>query len=91
MKNKLSTLERGIFLTIGLPSLFQCIRFYEDLRKAVLKSPDYYHYFSWFIFLLVVGTLFVGLFIGSFITERNIARNLEKTKGAQGEATDAPS
>ncbi|HUP10851.1 MAG TPA: hypothetical protein VM187_01520 [Niastella sp.] len=40
---------------------------------------------------MVIGIFSIGLYIGFTISERNIARNLEKTKTAQGEATDAPS
>jgi uncharacterized membrane protein YiaA len=91
MKAKLFTLEKGIFLAIGLPSLFTSLRYYEDLRKAIPKSSDYYHYFSLFIFFLVIGTLFIGLFIGISIAEKNITRNLEKNKGGQDESREATS
>jgi hypothetical protein len=89
MKGKLFTLEKSLFLTIGLPSLFTSLRYYEDLRKAIPKTSDYYHYFSLFILFLIIGTLSIGLFIGLFVAERNITRNLEKNKAGQSEPTDA--
>jgi hypothetical protein len=88
MKSKLFTLEKSIFLAIGLPSLFTSLRYYEDLRKAISKSPDYYHYFSLFIFFLVIGTLFIGLFIGISIAEKNIAKNMEKKQRTEGEPAE---
>jgi hypothetical protein len=91
MKTKLFTLEKAPFLTLGVSPLIASFRYYEDLRKAAPPNPDYYHAFTFFILLLVVGIFSIGLYIGFYISERNISRNLEKTKAARDEASDAPS
>jgi hypothetical protein len=91
MKTKLFTLEKAPFLTLGVSPLIASFRYYEDLRKAAPPNPDYHHAFTFFILLLVVGIFSIGLYIGFYISERNISRNLEKTKAARDEASDAPS
>ena len=91
MKGKLFTLEKAPFLTLGVSPIIAAFRYYEDLRKAAPPSNDYHHAFTFFLLFLVIGIFSIGLYIGFYVSERNIARNLEKTKTAQGEATDAPS
>lgn len=91
MKYKLFTLEKAPFLAIGLFFLGLSFRYFEDLRKAPPQSDDFYHALTFSVVFLGIGTLSIGLYIGFIIAERNITRNLEKTKAAQGEATDAPS
>lgn len=91
MKGKLFTLEKAPFLTLGVSPLIASFRYYEDLRKAAPPNADYHHAFTFFILFLVIGIFSIGLYIGFTISERNIARNLEKTKAVQSEATDAPS
>jgi hypothetical protein len=88
MKGKLFTLEKAPFLTLGVSPLIAAFRYYEDLRKAVPPNDDFYHAFTFFLIFLVIGIFSIGLYIGFFISERNIARNLEKTKTAQGAETD---
>ena len=88
MKSKLFTLEKAPFLTLGVSPLIAAFRYYEDLRKAVPPTGDFHHAFTFFLIFLVIGIFSIGLYIGFFVSERNIARNLEKTKSAQGEATD---
>lgn len=91
MKYKLFTLEKAPFLAVGLFFLGLAFRYFEDLRKAPPQSDDFYHALTLSVVFLGVGTLSIGLYIGFIIAERNIARNLEKTKAAQGAETDAPS
>ena len=91
MKSKVFTLEKAPFLTLGVSPLIAAFRYYEDLRKAVTPTDDFYHAFTFFLIFLVIGIFSIGLYIGFFISERNIARNLEKSKAARGEETDAPS
>jgi hypothetical protein len=91
MKGKLFTLEKAPFLTLGVSPLIAAFRYYEDVRKAVPPTDDFYHAFTFFLIFLVIGIFSIGLYIGFFISERNIARNLEKSKAAQGDAADAPS
>jgi hypothetical protein len=91
MKYKQFTLEKAPFLAVGLFFLGLAFRYFEDLRKAPPHSDDFYHALSFSVVFFGIGTLSIGLYIGLIIAERNIARNLEKTKAAQGETTDAPS
>ena len=89
MKSKLFTLEKAPFLAVGLFFIGLAFRYFEDLRKALPKSEDFYHAFTLFIIFLFAGSILIGLYFGFIIAERNIARNLEKTKTGQGESTDA--
>ena len=89
MKSKLFTIEKGLYLATGLPSLFTSLRYYEDLRKAHLPSDDFYHAFTLFMILLSIGLILTSIYIGIFITERSVNRNLEKIKNEQGEETRA--
>lgn len=91
MTVKLFTLEKAPFLAVGLFFLGLTFRYFEDLRKASPQSDDFYHALTFSVVFLAIGALSIGLYIGFIIAERNIARNLEKTKGAQGTETDAPS
>jgi hypothetical protein len=91
MTIKLFTLEKAPFLAVGLFFLGLAFRYFEDLRKAPPQSDDFYHALTFSVIFLGIGTLSIGLYIGFIIAERNIARNLEKTKGAQNAETDAPS
>jgi hypothetical protein len=88
MKGKLFTLEKAPFLAVGLFSLGLAFRYFEDLRKAPPKSEDFYHAFTLFIIFLFAGSILLGLYFGFIIAERNITRNLEKNKAAQGEEID---
>jgi len=81
MKSKLFTLEKAPFLTIGVSPIIASFRYYEDLRKTIPPVAD--HAFTFFIIFLVIGILSIGLYIGFFISERNITRNLEKNKPAR--------
>jgi hypothetical protein len=85
MKGKLFTLEKAPFLTIGVSPIIASFRYYEDLRKAIPRGADFYHAFTFFIIFLVIGIFSIGLYIGFFISEKNITRNLEKNKDAQSE------
>ena len=88
MKGKLFTLEKAPFLTLGVSPLIAAFRYYEDLRKAVPPTDDFYHAFTFFLIFLVIGIFSIGLYIGFFVSERNIARNLEKNKAAHDRETD---
>lgn len=88
MKGKLFTLEKSPFLAVGLFSIGLAFRYFEDLRKALPKSDDFYHAFTLFIFFLFAGSILIGLYFGFIIAERNISRNLERKKAAQSEETD---
>lgn len=81
MKGKLFTLEKAPFLAVGLFFLGLAFRYFEDLRKAVPKTDDFYHALTFSITFLAIGTLSIGLYIGFIIAEKNITRNLEKNKG----------
>ena len=80
MKDKLFTLEKAPFLTIALFSYSLAFKYFEDLRKAIPKSPEYEHAFSLFIIFLITGTLSIGLYVGFLIAEKNISKNLDKNK-----------
>jgi hypothetical protein len=80
MKSKLFTLEKAPFLTVALFSYSLAFKYFEDLRRAIPKSPEYDHAFTLFVIFLFSGTLSIGLYIGFLISERNIAKNLEKNK-----------
>ena len=80
MKSKLFTLEKAPFLAVGLFFVGLAFRYFEDLRKAPPQSGDFYHAFSLFVIFLCVGTLSIGLYIGFIIAEKNIGRNMEKSK-----------
>ena len=80
MKNKLFTLEKAPFLTVALFSYSLAFKYFEDFRKAILKSPEYDHAFSLFVIFLIIGTLSIGLYIGFLVAERNISKNIDKNK-----------
>jgi hypothetical protein len=80
MKGKLFTLEKAPFLAIGLFFIGLAFRYFEDLRKALPQSEDFYHSFTLFAIFLFIGTLSIGLYIGFLIAEKNIDRNMEKNK-----------
>lgn len=82
MNSKVFTLEKAPFLAVGLFFLGLAFRYFEDLRKATLKSDDFYHALNFSVIFLAIGTLSIGLYLGIIISERNITRNLEKTKAA---------
>jgi len=81
MKSKLFTLEKAPFLTIGVSPLIASLRYYEDLRKAIPPGAD--HAFTFFLIFLAIGILSIGLYLGFFISEKNITRNLEKNKSTR--------
>jgi formate-dependent nitrite reductase membrane component NrfD len=89
MKSKLFTLEKAPFLTIALFSYSLTFKYFEDLRKAIAKTAEADHAFTLFIIFLFIGSIALGLYIGFIIAEKNVTRNLEKTKGGQGESTEA--
>lgn len=91
MTVKLFTLERAPFLAIGLFFPGLSFRYFEDLRKAPPQSDDFYHALIFSVVFPGIGTLSIGLYIGFIPAESNIARNLQKTKAAQGPETDGPS
>ncbi|OQP50514.1 hypothetical protein A4H97_01355 [Niastella yeongjuensis] len=80
MKSKLFTLEKAPFLALGLFFSGLAFRYFEDLRKAVPHSDDFYHAFTLFVIFLCIGTLSIGLYIGFTVAEKNIGRNMEKSK-----------
>jgi hypothetical protein len=88
MKSKLFTLEKAPFLTIALFSYSLTFKYFEDLRKALPKTAEADHAFTLFIIFLIIGSLALGLYIGFIIAERNIDRNLQKTKGTEGEPAE---
>jgi hypothetical protein len=88
MKSKLFTLEKAPFLTIALFSYSLTFKYFEDLRKALLKTAEAEHAFALFILFLIIGSLALGLYIGFIIAERNIDRNLQKTKRTEGESAE---
>jgi hypothetical protein len=83
------TFEKAPFLAIALFSYSLAFRYFEDLRKALPKSEDFYHAFTLFIIFLFAGSILIGLYFGFIIAERNITRNLEKNKEGQRDETDA--
>jgi hypothetical protein len=91
MKGKLFTLEKAPFLAIGLFFLGLAFRYFEDLRKTPPQSNDFYHALTFSVVFLAIGALSIGLYTGFIIAERNITRNLDKTKAARGAETDVPS
>ncbi len=80
MKSKLLTLEKAPFLALGLFFIGLTFRYFEDLRKAPPHSNDFYHAFTLFVIFLCVGTLSIGLYIGFIIAEKNVGRNMEKSR-----------
>jgi hypothetical protein len=80
MKGKLFTLEKPPFLTIASTSFSLTFKYFEDLRKALPRSEEYSHAFTLFTIFLVLGTLAIGLYIGFTVSEKNVARNVEKNK-----------
>lgn len=56
-----------IIFAIALFSFSLAFRYYEDIRRATPDSVDYKHAFTFFVRFLVIGTLFLGLFIGLII------------------------
>jgi hypothetical protein len=88
MKSKLFTLEKAPFLTVALFSYSLTFKYFEDLRKALPKTAEADHAFGLFIIFLIIGSLALGLYIGFIIAERNIDRNLQKTKGTESEPAE---
>jgi hypothetical protein len=87
MKGKLFTLEKAPFLAVGLFFIGLAFRYFEDFRKTFPPSADFYHAFTLFVIFLVLGIFSIGLYSGFTIAERNITRNLEKSKPDQAEET----
>jgi hypothetical protein len=88
MKRKVFTVERPPFLTIALFFLGLAFGCYKDFRKALPQSADFNFALTLLIIFLVFGTLSIGLYIGFIIAERNIDRNLQKTKGTDSEPAE---
>jgi hypothetical protein len=78
MKGKLFTPEKAF--SIGLFLLGLAFKCFGDLLRAPAKSSEFYLSLTLFIFFLFFGTLSLGLYIGFAIAERNIARNMGKSK-----------
>jgi len=80
MKNNLFTFEKAPFLTVALFSYSLTFKYFEDLRKALPKSMEADHAFTLFIIFLILGSLSAGLYVGFIIAERNISKNIDKTR-----------
>jgi hypothetical protein len=65
--NMVPTFVITIILGIALFSFSLVFRYYEDYRRASPNSVDYKHAFVFFVRFLVIGTLFLGLFLGLII------------------------